>query len=174
MSDVVIHYRRLPDRDTVFRQRLVHRTQDCIVTFMPRTPLPAPITAGAAVILEPEAPAIWFTFPGEWHDIGRFHTATGEFTGYYANILTPVELRDELEWETTDLFLDVWLGSDGNVSVLDEDEFEDGLRTGVISPELAAAARAEADRLVGLASARAWPPKIVREWTLERVLGHTG
>ena len=173
MSDVAIYYRRLPDRDTVFRQPLVHRTPECIITFMPRTPLPAPIMAGETVMLEPQAPAIWFTFPEMWHDIGRFHTASRRFTGYYANILTPVEFRSELEWETTDLFLDVWLGADGSVQLLDEDELESGARAGAISAELAAAARREAERVLRLVAEGAWPPQIVREWTLERVSGHT-
>lgn len=174
MSDVVIHYRRLPARDTVFRQRLVHRTPDCMVTFMERTALPQPVTANGAVILEPDAPAIWFTFPGLWHDIGRFHTADGRFTGCYANILTPVVLRSDVEWDTTDLFLDVWLGTDGALTLLDEEELVAGERAGVISSELARAARTEADRLVALALAGSWPPPIVREWTLAKVRGHSG
>ena len=34
---------------------------------------------------------VWTTYRGDvWHDVGRFHLADGTFTGYYANILTPV------------------------------------------------------------------------------------
>ncbi|NIP82533.1 MAG: DUF402 domain-containing protein, partial [Gemmatimonadetes bacterium] len=72
------------------------------------------------VVLDTGAPAVWFTFPGAWHDIGRFHTRSGTYTGAYANILTPVQFLDERTWETTDLFLDVFVGLDGTVHLLDE------------------------------------------------------
>jgi predicted RNA-binding protein associated with RNAse of E/G family len=48
------------------------------------------------------------------------------FTGYYANILTPVRFHSPLDWETTDLFLDVWLDADGSATLLDEDELDAG------------------------------------------------
>ena len=168
-TSVEIHYLRLPDRRTVFRQLLVHRTEQCLVTLMPATELARPVHAGDAVVLEPNAPAVWFTFPGLWHDIGCFHTADGRFTGYYANVLTPVEFRGPNEWETTDLFLDVWVGADdGSVVVLDEDELEAALRDGNIDGELADAARAETARVTAAAARGEWPPDIVRTWTLER------
>lgn len=169
MSDVVIHYRRLPDRVTLFRQRLVHRDPAFIVTHMERTALPAPLVVAGRVILEPDAPATWFTFPGAWHDIGRFHTTAGEFTGWYANILTPVAFRSPAEWDTTDLCLDVWRGADGLVAELDHDEFDRAIEAGWIDPATAAAARAEADRLLRDAAAGLWPPPGVRDWTLDRV-----
>src|SRR5688500_19865100 len=96
---------------------------------MPATELARPVHAGDAVVLEPNAPAVWFTFPGRWHDIGRFHTADGRFTGFYANVLTPVRMRDG-EWRTYDLCLDVWCGRDGGVHVLDEGERRTAERAG--------------------------------------------
>lgn len=174
MSDVTIHYLRLPDRPTIFQQLLVEHTPECIITLMPRTELPRPVLAGDSVILEPGAPALWFTFPDLWHDIGRFHTVDGTFTGYYANLLTPVRLRGPLEWETTDLFLDVWVGADGTVQVLDEDELADAIAAGHIAASLANTARREAAALAAAAADGAWPPGVVREWTLERALAVTG
>jgi predicted RNA-binding protein associated with RNAse of E/G family len=177
VSSVEIHYLRLPDRSTVFRQQLVHRSAECIVTLMPRTELARPVLAGETVVLEPNAPAVWFTFPGVWHDIGRFHTADGCFTGYYANVLTPVQFRGPNVWHTTDLFLDVWVGVDGTIVVLDEDELEVALRDGAIDDASAHAARAEAARVMDAAVRRAWPPEVARVWTLERArvaVGHSG
>jgi predicted RNA-binding protein associated with RNAse of E/G family len=176
-STVEIHYLRLPDRPTVFRQQLVHRSPDCIVTLLPRTELARPVTAGGAVVLEPNAPVVWFTFPGVWHDIGRFHTTAGRFTGYYANVLTPVRFRGPDVWETTDLFLDVWLGSDGTLVTLDEDELQAALRDGTIDAHTALAARAEAARVAAAAARDDWPPEVARAWTLERAraaVGHLG
>jgi predicted RNA-binding protein associated with RNAse of E/G family len=168
VSDVAIHYTRPPDRVTVFRQHLVHRASDCIVTLMPRTPLQRTATVGDTIILEPGSPIVWFTFPGAWHDIGRFHTAAGEFTGFYANLLTPVQLLSDNEWKTTDLFLDVWLGTAGDVHLLDEDEFDDAIAQRLIDLATATAARQDAERLVQAARAATWPPAIAHEWTLER------
>ena len=69
------------------------------------------------IALEAGSDAVWFTFPGLWHDIGRFHRADGEFTGIYANILTPPVIEPDGKWETTDLFLDIWVDPEGRLSV---------------------------------------------------------
>lgn len=165
---VRIHYHRPPDRTELFVQTLVRRSDDCIITFMPATPLARPVRVGGAVVLEEGSPAIWFTWPGRMHDVGSFHDRQGRLTGYYANVLTPVHFHSPLEWETTDLFLDVWVDGRGG-TILDEDELAAALDAGAIDAGLAAAARAEADRLLGAARAGAFPPREVRAWTLERV-----
>jgi len=165
---VEIHYHRLPDRLEVFRQALVYRDDEVIITLMERTPLARPVRVGERVILEPGSPAVWFTYPGRWHDIGRFHLADGTFTGVYANVLTPVEFTDSLVWRTTDLFLDVWQAADGTASVLDVDEFDEAIRNGWIGEPTAARARLEADSILARCARGAWPPREVAEWTLER------
>jgi len=168
MTTVRIHYLRPPDREALFVQHLVHRSDDVIVTYVHRTPLDRTLAVHGEVALEPGAPAVWFTFPGAWHDIGRFHRLDGTFTGYYANVVTPVEFLAEDEWRTTDLFLDIWKSRRGDVALLDEDELEAAIERGWITAELAAATRAEADRLLEAARGPAWPPPHVTEWTLER------
>ena len=164
---VRIHYHRPPDRDDVFVQRLLERSPRCLVTFMEGTPLRSPVVVDGVTVLADGSPAIWFTFPGRWHDIGLFHTPDGEFTGTYANILTPVRFRGERTWETTDLFLDVWLDARGP-TLLDEDELEAAIRLGAIREELAARARAEADRILLRIASRDWPPPPVPSWSLGR------
>lgn len=166
---VRIHYLRPPDHRQVFRQTLVHRADEYVVTFLARTPLARPVKVGARVVLEDGSPVIWFTYPGRMYDIGRFHDRAGGFTGWYANILTPVRFRSPLKWETTDLFLDVWVGADGRVALLDADELEAALAEGHIDADLAEAARDEAARLMAAAREHAFPPPEVQEWTLERV-----
>jgi uncharacterized protein len=166
---VRIHYRRPPDREDLFVQRLVHREASCVVTLLENTPLDSPVVIDGVRVLEDGSPAVWFTFPGRWHDIGLFHLANGTPTGLYANILTPVRFHDPLTWETLDLFLDVWLDLDGRVRILDETEFEIAVANSVIDPVTAERARREAGALAAGAAAGTWPPPIVREWTLERV-----
>jgi len=169
-TDVVrIHYRRLPDREDEYVQRVIARTDAGIVTFTDRAPLPAPVMIHGAPALEPDAPAIWFTFPGAWHDIGLFHLRDGTFTGIYANAITPVRFLDARTWETTDLFLDAWLDPDGQVTLLDEDELERALVSGAIDAERAGRARSEMDAVIAAARLGAWPPRLVRDWPLERV-----
>jgi uncharacterized protein len=137
------------------------------VTYLPAANVPRPVVVAGSTVLERASPVVWFTFPGEWHDIGRFHLPDGTFTGYYANILTPVQL-DSDDWRTTDLFVDVFLTPTGDVHVLDTDELAEAERRGWIGRELGDRARLEADRLVRAAAGGSWPPAIVREWTLAR------
>jgi predicted RNA-binding protein associated with RNAse of E/G family len=168
VAEVAIHYRRLPDRVRIFRQRGVHDGGSHVVTLLAAADVPRPVRAGGRVVLEPGAPVVWFTYRGEvWHDVGRFHLADGTFTGCYANVLTPVRM-DGARWETTDLFLDVWVGADGAVEILDRDELDDALAAGWIAPATAARAVAEAERLHAAALRGTWPAPHVHEWTLER------
>lgn len=181
---VHIHYHRLPDREDVYEQALVLDDPSVKVTYQPSTPIPRPVTVEGVPVLEPGSPAVWFTFPGVWHDIGRFHDGDGRFTGLYANILTPCKLHSHppgsaprradatggvLRWDTTDLFLDVWRGADGRLHLLDEEDLGRAEGEGTIPRELARAARREADRILAAAREGSWPPSVVEEWTLERV-----
>jgi predicted RNA-binding protein associated with RNAse of E/G family len=168
-GSVRIHYRRPPDRVQVFEQAVVEDDGECVVTWLSAAQLKKPVMAGGRAVLEPGAPVVWFTWRGDaWHDVGRFHRADGAFTGFYANVLTPVQMHGA-EWETTDLFLDVWMGADGEVEILDRDEFDAALAAGWIDAPTAARALAEAECLAADARAGTWPPGIVREWALERV-----
>jgi predicted RNA-binding protein associated with RNAse of E/G family len=164
---VRIHYRRPPDRLEIFEQHLVHDGPEVKVTLAPAVARTQPIRIDGRVVLEDGSPVVWFTFPGRWHDIGRFHQADGTFTGLYANVITPVELRDRRRWDTTDLFLDLWVDERG-ATVLDRDELDDALARGWVDGATAARARAEVERLRADAEAARWPPPVVREWTLER------
>lgn len=172
---VAIHYRRPPDRIRVYDQRVVHEEEDVIVT------LSQPIEADVAmrhdgeVMLEHGSLALWFTFPDVWHDIGRFHRADGAFSGLYANVLTPPRLDGPI-WYTTDLFLDVWQTPSGETFLLDEDEFEEARTLGHIDEDTAQRAWDEGQSILAGATAGAWPPACVSEWTLQRaleVLGET-
>lgn len=165
---VHVHYHRPPDREEVFEQRVIAWTPDCVVTLLDAARLSRPMRIDGALALEAGSPIVWFTFPGAWHDIGRFHTADGAPTGLYANVLTPVAFEAPDRWRTTDLFLDVWRDARGAVQLLDEDELAAALGAGWIDDATAAAARAEAARILDGAERGTWPPPIVDAWTLER------
>jgi predicted RNA-binding protein associated with RNAse of E/G family len=164
-ADVTIRYRRLPGDERIFRQRLVAELPGCVVTLLDRAPVDRPVVAGGRTVLEPGAPVVWFTYPGLWYDIGRFHLADGTFTGLYANVLTPVRMEG-LDWETTDLFLDVWLPREGEVEILDEDEFGEAIAAGLLDEETVSRARSTAASLAAGARLGSWPPEHVHHWTL--------
>jgi predicted RNA-binding protein associated with RNAse of E/G family len=164
---ITIHYGRLPDRVAVFDQVVVDETPECTVTLIEESQISRPVLAGGRVVLEPGGPAVWFTFPGRWHDIGRFHLSDGSFTGYYANILTPPRMEYD-RWETMDLCLDLWLSADGQVEILDEDEFQEAVERGWMDDATARTARAEVEALASAARAGLWPSAEVRAWDLDR------
>jgi len=178
---VHIHYLRPPDRLQVYVQELVVDHPEVKVSYQPDTPVERPLRVGGATILEPGSPVVWFTFPGRWHDIGRFHTADGTFTGLYANILTPPVLESAgqgpasaepgavVRWDTTDLFLDVWLGPGGDLEVLDREQLDEALAHGWVDEGTARRARDEVERIRAAHDQGRWPPPVVDAWTLERV-----
>jgi predicted RNA-binding protein associated with RNAse of E/G family len=172
MALVKIHYRRPPDRISVYDNELVYSSDEVIVTIMRSTPLPRPMIVNDRVVFESGAPAVWFTFPDADYDVGRFHTADGVFTGLYANVLTPVEIISPSEWRTTDLFIDVWADLDGSVHVLDEDELDDAAERGWIDSETTTSARATAYRIAQEFREGTWPPPVVYDWPLERITGN--
>jgi predicted RNA-binding protein associated with RNAse of E/G family len=169
---VVIHYHRAPDRYERFEQRVVARTHACVVTLLEAATVARTMLIDGRVALEPDAPVVWFTFPDAWHDIGRFHTSAGEFTGLYANLLTPVEGIATDEWRTTDLFLDLWHPRTGRTRVLDADELAAARTSGHIDEASARRARQEAAALLRALRAGAWPPPVVHAWTLDRARRH--
>ncbi len=171
LPDVRIHYVRPPDREQHLVQRLVYEDTGVVISLLESAAIARPIVIGGEVVVEPGAPLLWFTFPGAWFDVGRFHRRDGTFTGLYADILEPLVPVAPREWRAVDLFLDLWLDARGGAPVLlDEDELDEALELGWITPETGAAARREAERLLALAATGAWPPAVVREWTLARAL----
>ena len=191
--EVRIHYLRPPDRITVYRQCLVHDDGRVKITLARDLPFDPPLRIGGQVALERGSDAVWFTFPGAWHDIGRFYLADGTFTGLYANLITPCVFQPGGDWETTDLYLDLWIpaasspaasssaapGSwnDGSEALqairprlLDETELEEAESQGHLSRRLAALARAEAESLLRQGSAGSWPPDVVHAWSRRRAL----
>ena len=169
-SRVTIHYLRPPDHVEIFREPVVHRSPEAVVTLSRGVRASPPMEMDGRIVLETGSDIVWFTFPRLWHNIGRFHTAEGAFTGFYANVLTPVEMLPGRVWHTTDLFLDVWMEPGKAPRLLDEDELEAALDSGALEAETARRAREEAKRILELARAGRWPPPVVLDWTRRRAL----
>ena len=168
---VQIHYKRPPDRLRVYDQRVALERDDVIVTISDPIQTTKPMMHDGALMLESGSLALWFTFPGVWRDIGRFHGADGTSSGLYTNILTP-PIIDGPVWHTTDLFLDIWWPTSGPIALLDEDEFTEAIGLNHIDRKTADRTRGEADRLLELGATGKCPLLVVDEWTLERTLDH--
>lgn len=146
------------------------------VTLARHVELEFPLVAEGERILEPGSDVVWFTFPGLWHDIGRFHARDGSLTGIYANLITPCLFEPGGVWHTTDLFLDLWIPAVGGVpapdraTILDVEELRRAEASGELDPFLVRRARDEADRLRSETGTGAWPPPVVDEWTLRRAV----
>jgi predicted RNA-binding protein associated with RNAse of E/G family len=169
-----IHYLRLPDRQHVYHQVLVHDAPDVRVTLARSTKLRGPLVIGGFVALDPGSDVVWFTFPGRWHDIGRFHRLDGTFTGIYSNVLTPPVFEAGEVWRTTDLFLDVWIPRGGSPAVLDRDEFDEAVEAGWVDDATGVRALEEVQGILAAVTAGDWPPGVVDEWTLERARAVAG
>lgn len=166
MQKVTLHYLRPPSGLEIYEQVLLLDRPEVKVTLLPRHTRPD-VRVDGEVILAEGAPVLWFMFPGEWHDIGRFYRADGTVTGWYANILTPVVFTPEL-WETTDLFLDLWIPARGPLRVLDLQEFQQAVAEEWLDAETAERAREEMERLKHAHREGTWPPPIVRTFDLDR------
>jgi len=81
---------------------------------------------------------------GRWWYPTVYRGADGELRGTYVNICTPVELfPDEVRY--VDLHVDVIRHADGSVERVDDDELDEAVEAGEISPALAAKARTVAE-----------------------------
>jgi predicted RNA-binding protein associated with RNAse of E/G family len=124
-----------------------------------------PIREASRIIAENGYLAIWFVYRNRWYDIGKFFDRARKCVGYYCDIIKPIEQLQRGPSKTvmiTDLFLDLWIWPNGRYTVLDRDEFKDGLRRGHISKALACEARGQLDLLVKRLKSKRFPPEHVR------------
>lgn len=102
-------------------------------------------------------PQLRVTRPGDDYSVFLFER------GWYVNLEQP-QRRSRLGFDYEDELLDVWVPYDsGRPELLDEDELEEAVRLGVVSPGRAAEIRAKAERLM---AEPPWPTGW-EEWTPE-------
>lgn len=63
-----------------------------------------------------------YFYTDRWFNIFAIATANGQRKGWYCNVAMPAQISEE-RVEQVDLLLDVWVKPDGEVLVLDEEEF---------------------------------------------------
>lgn len=130
-------YVRPPDRVSTFTADLIRCDERLIVMTLTLDRSEPLYFRGEEVVGEGYR-AVWFLHKGEGWDIAAVYRADGAFTGYYVDVLEPVQwigadpgtLRP-----VVDLFLDLWIAPDGSYDVLDEDEFAEAVEKGWIGLE---------------------------------------
>ena len=152
METITLTYKRPPDRVNHFQQELLYVDADVIVTSQ-RVKPSSPIVQNGETVLGDNFAAIWFVFTGLWYDVGKVYNLDNEWTGYYCDVMKPVERGVDVAgkpsyFEITDLFLDLWVNPDGTYEIQDEDEFEEAIQNGAIDVELERKAREVLDTLI--------------------------
>ncbi|OGN93932.1 MAG: hypothetical protein A2Y88_06510 [Chloroflexi bacterium RBG_13_48_10] len=74
-----------------------------------------------------------FLFYKEWFSVMQLVGTYENHLGYYVDLDTPMQKVGN-EYFLTDLFLDLWIGPDGEFRELDRDEFEQGFKIGLLTP----------------------------------------
>ncbi|MCC7308885.1 MAG: DUF402 domain-containing protein [Acidobacteria bacterium] len=86
-----------------------------------------------------------YFWPSRWYNVFRFHDPGGPFRCFYCNVTMP-PVFDGSTLDYIDLDIDILLGRDGLVRILDEDEFRDNAAKYSYPAEVKAnAAQAAAD-----------------------------
>jgi predicted RNA-binding protein associated with RNAse of E/G family len=160
--DLNLFFTRLPDRETVYPQRKVHQLEECLMTAFHEPKLVKPIEAAGEVIVKGQFYGIAYYIWDEWYTVNRVYDRDLGFKGYYCDIITPIQ-KSCTRLALTDLFLDLFVFPDGRWSVEDEDEFEQGVRDGLMDETIERHAREAVEDLVAMVKAGEFPPRCVRE-----------
>ena len=81
----------------------------------------APMDLGF-VVLEPGDRWTEYFYVDRWYNIFEIRTSDGRLKGWYCNVTRPACITDD-DVTAEDLALDLWVAPDGQMQVLDEDEF---------------------------------------------------
>jgi hypothetical protein len=76
-----------------------------------------------------------YLFYDQYFSIMEIQATTGDLLGFYVDLTTPVRKVDG-EYYLTDLILDLWVFPDLTYRVLDEDEWQQAIQSGLVSKEI--------------------------------------
>jgi hypothetical protein len=74
------------------------------------------------VVLEPDDGWIETFYADRWYNVFEIRDSDGRLKGWYCNVARPARITED-EVAAEDLALDLWVAPDGEMTVLDEDEF---------------------------------------------------
>jgi predicted RNA-binding protein associated with RNAse of E/G family len=163
---VAFDYVRTGNRRATFDARLMHADDEMIILSHEAQPS-RPLQHDGQVVMAGGYSVVWFLFKGQSYDVGRFYRPDGVWTGYYVDILEPVEWVGDDPRSITpliDLELDLWIAPDLSHQILDEDEFEDSVRRGDLTSAQESQARSTLSQLMTLLEKGSFPPPVVRDY----------
>jgi len=92
-------------------------------------------------------PQLRVTRPGDPYSVFLFQRADGSLRGWYVNLERP-QVRTPRGFDYEDDLLDVWVPVGEEPELLDEDELDEAVRRGFVTPARAEEIRANAERVV--------------------------
>ncbi|MBS7650400.1 MAG: DUF402 domain-containing protein [Candidatus Bathyarchaeia archaeon] len=162
-SYIVVEYVRPPDKISIYNNKLLYMDGSVIVSEGVAHPK-RPIIIKDKVVLDDGYRVIWFVFKGESYDVGKVYDLKGALKGYYCDIIKPPKIVGRNTLRIVDLFLDLWISTSLDTAILDEEEFEEALKSGWIDYETSAYARRKLDMLINLVRRGCFPPRFVTEF----------
>ena len=168
VETIALIYKWPPDRVNHSQQQLPYVDENVIVTFQRVKPSSA-IVQNSEIVLGDNFTIVWFVFTGLWYGVAKVYNLDDEWTGYYCDIMEPVKRGVDVAgkpdyFEITDLFLDLWINSDGTYEIQDEDAFKDAVQAGAIDTELAEKALDALSALIAEVETGKFPPQFVPEY----------
>jgi predicted RNA-binding protein associated with RNAse of E/G family len=111
---------------------------------------------------------VWFRFwlAGDDQVVERYYDNRGSLIGTQIDICTSL-ICDTDGCCAGDLILDIWISSDGQVTVHNEDAFELAVLKGDIEASQAARAEDQVRRLTAAIARGRFPPPLVRNWRID-------
>ncbi len=117
-------------------------------------------TKGGVILAEPGFTWALFFFPGRWYSITSVYDARAVLIAHHTDLCVPPEVRDGV-LSFLDLKLDLLVQPDGKWSWLDQDEYDEEVAAGRISPAWQGEVAAAAAALEQECRAQVFPPPVV-------------
>ena len=115
-----------------------------------------------------QAGAVWFRFWLVLADriVDKYFDADGAMLGMRVPICMPIE-SDGSHLRTVDLDLALWIGAEGQVTVINEDLFDEAAATGALTPQQVEYGEQAIRELTLAVAARKFPSALIRNFEMD-------
>jgi predicted RNA-binding protein associated with RNAse of E/G family len=162
MKTIKLRFVRLPDIINVWTHELIRQDEKIIVSRFKFEDLKGPYSIKGRLVVKNGYTGVCYDFLDKGYEIIKVLDMEDKLTGYYCNINKYPKVHEGW-YEVVDLFLDIWVFPDMNYVVLDEDEFEDAFKKGVIKEDEKKFAEKNLGDIIRILETKKFPPKIMSE-----------